>query len=166
MEMPRYLLQEDEAVAEESTAEKSGCGDPKASVSSQPCSALNAGVTEQTVGCEYLHDNSLSSSQFRHPHKATESIHFHADQRLSNSDVSTPLQGSMTVGCPLPQAHQMLHSGQVLSLNAIPINIATSSGRNIIMNERKKYRHGGGWPKGKSRKVKGELSPPKPPSTG
>ena len=159
MEMPRYLLQEDET-PDEMSEETINASDASKLVQSSVLASCS-GRRLQTVGSECVSDiNSVqgnpSSSHRRHPHKTSVDV----------SGLPVSLPRPLTMCLPLVNMPKSLHSSQVISLNATPISIATTSSRRQGMCERKKHPYGGGWPKGKSRKVKGEMIPPKPPSTG
>ena len=150
MEMPRYLLQEDETTVDEISEEHSvnAPNDPqRVSKQSSVLASCFGKRQVQTVDSECVSDIAASV------HK-------------TSVDMSSPSPRPLTVCYPLvnlPKGHQLLHSSHVISLNATPISIATSSRR---LERKKHHPYGGGWPKGRSRKVKGEMSPPKPPSTG
>lgn len=173
MEMPRYLLQEDETIADEISEESVSSSDPhrapmsmQSSVSTSCSGRRLSNVGSECVGNISLAQEKPSSSHRRH---ATVDSCINKNQKCSDVPglpVSVPRP--LTVCFPLvnlPKSHQLLQSGQVISLNATPISIATGS-RRLGMSERKKHHCGGGWPKGRSRKAKGEMIPPKPPSTG
>ena len=69
------------------------------------------------------------------------------------------------------ETNQLTEGVRLVNLHATPISIAAAprpqpgSHMNNLC-ERKKRRHGGGWPKGKSRRVDSHVSLPKPPATG
>ena len=84
--------------------------------------------------------------------------------------------GPLAVCFPQPtrssNANTLMDGVRLVNLRATPISIASvprhqsgTHGKNSSC-ERKKRRHGGGWPKGKSRKLDNQVSLPKPPATG
>lgn len=186
MEMPRYLLQEDEALTEETSVEEttSPIIPYQASVSASATNSLHVGERLHTVcpsgeGGIQGKPNSLFHKRLQMhnaANKCTESKPANDDAQKMNlemaSDALTQPPPSLTVCFPFINhsvSHQLVHGGQLLSLNATPINVAPVTGKVPKYNSfcgKKKRRHGGGWPRGKSRKIDGQLSPPKPPSTG
>lgn len=97
-------------------------------------------------------------------------------QRVSHSwscdsQSQLPSAGPLTVCFPqLPgfsKVNSLTEGARLVNLHATPISIAPRPS-SLVNNlcERKKRRHGGGWPKGKSRKLDSHVSMPKPPATG
>ena len=196
MEMPRYLLQEDEALSDDTIAVEetynstipykvsmttTGTSTHKVSMTTSDSSTVSYKASVPlSFGGEVLSEekqhltrtDSLPSSD-----SIVTTTSHHRQFSHSNKDVpvsepgDTPaLPPSLAVCIPFiaaPKTQHMLHTAKPVSLNATPINaLHTTNNTTNNLCEKKKRRHGGGWPKGKSRKVEGHLSPPKPPPTG
>lgn len=137
----------------------------------------------QTTKNDYLHGNQLQTSD---PQSSQKSVSFSESRRgvedaprVSYSwscDSHLAPAGPLTVCFPQQArssnaANQQTEGVRLINLHATPISIAPAPrlqpGTHVNNScERKKRRHGGGWPKGKSRKVDGHVSLPKPPATG
>lgn len=226
--MPRYLLQEDEALADEATTVEettnpalsqdvlatdgnivpSKASSPAVSAPSipgktpalmpPPLLSLHTETSLQATDTSTVNEESNvqsknSSSHDKRQlqlHKAlptSEASHSIDGGQMKNIQLASYVIGptpsaQLAVCIPLfnaPKTHTVLNSGQILSLNAPPITVPQTTTNHFC--EKKKRRHGGGWPKGKSRKtegqatqpkprkirkVEGQLNPPKPPPTG
>lgn len=131
--MPRYLLQEDEALTDEV---------PENATASE----LHPGIPAAVRG------------QATNPHIKSPYSHKSFAGIEDSSMLSESMSPSLAVQFPCSTQVKT----PVWSVNATPISIAA----NTRVCDKKKRRHGGGWPKGKSRKKASNLSLPKPPLTG
>jgi hypothetical protein len=144
----------------------------------------------QTTKSDHLHGNQLQYGQISDPRSSRKSVSFSERRRGPGMDDAPQVKHSwscdshMTPGGPLtvcfPQltrsskANQSTDGVRLVNLHATPISIGPAprprdqTGPPHVSNlcERKKRRHGGGWPKGKSRRVDSHTSLPKPPATG
>ena len=135
----------------------------------------------QTTKTNHLHGNQNSN-----PQHSRKSVSFSERRRGGVDDApqvkhSWSCDSHMTPGGPLtvcfPQlahsskANQSIDGVRLVNLHATPISIGPTPQPQTAPHvsnlcERKKRRHGGGWPKGKSRRVDSHASLPKPPATG
>ena len=221
LEMPRYLLQEDESalvdesgVSEEVSAasktshKSSAISSPvpphrattlpqrtnSSALPHKPSTVLSKASTPlllatsvmpveapQTTKTDRLHGNQNSD-----PQCSRKSVSFSERRREGVDDApqvkhSWSCDSHMTPGSPLTVCFpQLAHSSKakqstdgvtLINLHATPISIGPAPQPQTAPHvsnlcERKKRRHGGGWPKGKSRRVNSHASLPKPPATG
>ena len=213
LEMPQYLLQEDEALVEESganeqitapnktssTTHKTSVAPYKTTFPHKPLVMCSSAVPHktssystvltkvstshpiasttttvellQTVQSDQLNANPLHHGQTFDSQSAEKNVPLCVEDDAPRVNPPWSCDSHLTPA-PLtvcfPQVNhsknnQVAEGARLVSLNATPINIAPHM-RNSC--EKKKRRHGGGWPKGKSRRLDSHISLPKPPATG
>ena len=153
--MPHCLLQEDEAVADERP--ETGTSTVLHALHESPSSSCNlrTGGRLPTAKNSGPHENVTLHGKAASPHTQCPLESLEDGHSKAPNDSLTP---SIKVCFPFNNPVRT----PVWSLNATPVSVTT----NATVYDKMKRRHGGGWPKGKSRKKTTKPSPPKPPLTG
>ena len=161
--MPRCLLQEDEAVADENPEASTSTVLHTPYESPSPLCSVHTGGRLPNANSNGLHDNvtlhgKAASIHTKYPVEAQGTGCAIQDGRSKAPNDSLTPGPSIKVCFPFNNPARP----PVWNLSATPISVTT----NATVFDKMKRRHGGGWPKGKSRKKATKLCPPKPPLTG